>query len=179
MGLVLVILLMHCLLLYYLVCSYQPVLLHFQQGSKLAGTASSYFGYFVSISADGNTLAAGAPGATGSSGGCYVFTRTASVWTQQGSKLVGTGGVTTSNYQGCSVALTADGNVLAVGGYGDNSFKGAVWIFTRTASVWTQQSSKLAVVGSSSNLGSSLSFSGNGNTLAAGAPGRNATWIFT
>lgn len=151
-----------------------------QQGSKLAGTASSYFGYFVSLNADGNTLAVGAPGASGASGGSYVFIRTDGVWAQQGSKLVGTGGVTTSNYQGWSVALTADGNALAVGAYGDNSGQGAVWIFTRTAGVWSQQGSKLAASGGvGRQLGSSVSFSGNGNTLAAGAPVNNATWIFT
>lgn len=44
--------------------------------------------------------------------------------TQQGSKLVGTGYVGTS-WQGTAVALSADGNTLAVGGYGDDSNIGA------------------------------------------------------
>ena len=46
-------------------------------------------------------------------------------------KVAGTGNSGTS-YQGQSVALSADGSTLAVGGALDNGGTGAVWIFTRT-----------------------------------------------
>lgn len=46
-------------------------------------------------------------------------------WSQEGSKLVGTGSVG-STYQGYSVALW---NTLASGGYKDDSDEGAVWVF--------------------------------------------------
>jgi hypothetical protein len=58
------------------------------------------------------------------------------VWSQQGSKLVGTGAVDWTTRaegwagQGCSVALSADGNTAIVGGFGDNNFAGAAWVFT-------------------------------------------------
>jgi hypothetical protein len=45
-------------------------------------------------------------------------------FTQQGNKLVGTGGVGTPA-QGFSVALSADGNTAIVGGRGDGGFTGA------------------------------------------------------
>ena len=51
------------------------------------------------------------------------------VWTQQGSKLVGTGANGSTVYQGRSVFLSADGNTVIVGGYGDNSSQGAVWFY--------------------------------------------------
>jgi len=49
-------------------------------------------------------------------------------FTQQGSKLVGTGAVGIT-YQGKSVSLSADGNTAIVGGDLDNLCAGAVWIF--------------------------------------------------
>ena len=62
-------------------------------------------------------------------------------FTQQGPKLVGSGGVVAQ--QGSSVALSADGNTAIVGGLADNSFAGAAWVFTRSGGVWTQQGNKL------------------------------------
>ena len=49
-------------------------------------------------------------------------------FTQQGPKLVGTGAVSGA-LQGWSVTLSADGTTAMVGGYGDNSYAGAAWVF--------------------------------------------------
>jgi hypothetical protein len=70
-----------------------------QQGPKLVGTgavALSCQGSSVALSADGSTAIVGGFG--DNSNGCcigaaWVFTRSGGVWTQQGNKLVGTGGV--------------------------------------------------------------------------------------
>ena len=70
-------------------------------------------------------------------GAAWVWTRTGGVWTQQGSKLVGTGGAVGAAYQGASVALSSDGNTAIVGGYPDNAGTGAAWVFTRSNGVWT------------------------------------------
>jgi len=75
-------------------------------------------------------------------GAVWVFIRSAGVWSQQGSKLVGTGGVGASQ-QGNSIALSADGNTLVVGALNDNSGNGAIWVFIRSAGIWSQQGSKL------------------------------------
>jgi len=53
---------------------------------------------------------------------------------QQGSKLVGSGALGTS-MQGESVAVSADGNTMAVGGSADNAGQGAVWVYTRSGGV--------------------------------------------
>jgi uncharacterized protein (TIGR03437 family) len=111
-----------------------------------------------------------------------VYTRSGGVWTQQGSKLVGTGAVGTAE-QGNSVALSADGNTAIVGGPDDNNLAGATWVFTRSAGVWTQQGGKLAGTGAAGNpqQGSSVALSGDGNTALAGGYGDDnagAAWVF-
>ena len=80
-------------------------------------------------------------------GATWVFTRSGSVWTQQGAKLVGTGAIGGSS-QGHSVSLSSDGNTAIIGGSNDdNNAVGAVWIWTRSGSVWSQQGSKLVGTG--------------------------------
>jgi hypothetical protein len=107
-----------------------------QQGDKLVGTGAignAEQGISVALSADGNTAIVGGYGDNSKIGAAWVFTRSQGVWTQLGDKLVGTGAVGQAQ-QGRSVALSADGNTAIVGGYGDNSFVGATWIFT--AALW-------------------------------------------
>src|SRR5580704_8783917 len=57
-------------------------------------------------------------------------------FTQQGPKLVGTGAVGPAQ-QGFSVALSADGNTVTMGGPGDNSGAGAAWVLRRSGAAWT------------------------------------------
>merc|ERR1711991_96342 len=157
-----------------------------QQGTKLVGTGAggANQGRSVSLSSDGNTMAIGGPGDAITQGAVWIFTRTGSVWSQQGTALVGTGFTGIAN-QGTSVVLSSDGNTLAIGGPFDNSSQGAVWIFTRTGSVWSQQGAKLVGTGNVgfAYQGTSVSLASDGNTLAVGGPVDNssqgAVWIFT
>jgi hypothetical protein len=157
-----------------------------QQGTKLlTNDATGTQGKSIALSADGNTLVVGVPEDESDTGATVVFVRSgSSTWTQQGPKLVGTSFVGQSS-QGTRVAVSADGNTIAVGGPSDDSNVGAVWIFVRSGSTWTQQGGKL--VGSNaigfSRQGTGLDLSADGNTLAVGGPNDNsnvgATWIFT
>jgi hypothetical protein len=158
-----------------------------QQGSKLVGSGNvgvGKQGTSVSLSADGTTAIIGGISDNSSVGAAWVFTRSNSVWSQQGAKLVGTGSVGTCT-QGRSVSLSADGNTAIIGGQFDNSSNGAVWVFTRSGSVWSQQGAKLTGTGSSglSLQGSSVSLSLDGGTAIVGASGdetnAGAAWIFT
>ncbi len=158
-----------------------------QQGSKLVGTGAvgtAYQGREVSISSDGNTAIVGGPIDNSNAGAVWVFTRSGGVWIQQGSKLVGTGGVGTPD-QGNSVSISSDGNTAIVGGHSDNSFKGAAWVFTRSAGVWTQQGNKLVGTGTVGDAvqGSSVAISADGNTAIVGGHsdnnGKGAAWVFT
>ena len=155
------------------------------------------FGVSVALSGDGNTLAVGAhledSGTTGvgstpdetatDAGAVYVFTRTAGAWSQQAYvKASNTGAV---DKFGVSVSLSGDGNTLAVGANGEASSTtgidstpnesapgaGAVYVFTRSAGVWSQQAYvKASNTGAGDQFGASVALSGDGNTLAAGAP---------
>ncbi len=159
-----------------------------QQGSKLVGTGTTgkaKEGYSVSVSADGNTAIVGGPDDNNNQGAAWIYTRSGGVWTQQGSKLVGTGAVSVNVKQGNSVSISADGNTAIVGGPGDNSGQGAVWIYTRSGGVWTQQGSKLVGTGAVGNAyqGWSVSISADGNTAIVGGVKDNsykgAGWIYT
>jgi hypothetical protein len=86
-------------------------------------------------------------------------------FTQQGPKLVGPGVVGNAE-QGQSVALSSDGNTAIVGGPDDNNSTGAVWVYTRSGGVWTQQGNKLVGTGAvgQSEQGISVALSADGNT---------------
>ncbi len=131
------------------------------------------------------TLASGSQTATGS----FAMNATGLPTTQQGSKLVG-GGASGNPIQGRGVAISADGNTVAVGGPGDvtSEYTGAVWIFTKSGSTWTQQGSALigsdyAYVGDGLDTGYSVALSADGNTMLTGAYYDNsdvgAAFVFT
>jgi hypothetical protein len=160
-----------------------------RQGGKLTGSGAVgptvQQGVSVALSADGNTAVVGGQGDNGGIGAAWVFARSGGVWTQQGSKLVGSGAVGPLVIQGWSVALSADGNTAIVGGFGDNGFAGAAWVFVRAGGVWTQQGNKLVGSGAVGPLvvqGQSVALSTDGNTAVVGGPGDNggigAAWVF-
>jgi hypothetical protein len=153
----------------------------------------------ITVSADGNTAIVGGPRVDDSLGAAWVFTRSGGSWSQQGTKLRGTGAVIEPDRptvggagQGESVALSADGNTAIVGGPWD-SWPGAAWVFTRSEGVWTQQGSKLVGAGSVPNRadptmgraimqGSSVALSASGDIAIVGGPDDNAdagaAWVF-
>ena len=164
-----------------------------QQGPKLvgAGAAAGFAsqGWSVALSADGATLAAGGKNDNQVSGATWVFTRSGTNWAQQGPKLVGAGAAGSAE-QGASVALSADGATLAVGGRTDNNFDGAAWVFIRSGTGWGQQGPKLVGAGAVgfAHQGYSVALSADGTTLAVGGygdgnfsgyTGSGAAWVFT
>ncbi len=154
-----------------------------QQGSKLVGTgtAGSSSQQGLSVSLYENTVAVGGSSDNGNIGATWIFTRTGTTWSQQGSKLVGTGTAGTQSNQGSSVSLYKD--TVAIGGSTDNSNRGATWIFTRdpATGTWTQQGSKLVGTGNVSNS-NQKSVSLYENLLAVGGETDNTnigtTWLF-
>ncbi len=151
-------------------------------GTGATGNASQ--GFSVAISADGNTIIVGGLGDNTNIGAAWIFVRSGGVWSQQGNKLIGTGGVGISQ-QGCAVSLSSDGNTAIIGGFRDNAFAGAVWIFTRSGNVWSQQGNKIVVTDAigSARFGISVDLSADGNTAIVGGHTDNANagavWICT
>jgi hypothetical protein len=172
---------------------------YIKASNSIAGT---WFGRSLSLS--GDTLAVAAPDENSSStgingdqantnasisGAVYVFTRTGTTWTQQA--YIKASNTDYLDNFGISVCLSGD--ILAVGapneasvakGIGgdqaDNSGlgAGAVYLFTRTGTTWTQQAYiKASNTDERDTFGFSVAISGD--TLAVGAPneGSNATGI--
>ncbi|MBY0245629.1 MAG: putative Ig domain-containing protein, partial [Sphingobacteriaceae bacterium] len=156
-----------------------------QQG-KLVGdniAVTSRQGTSVSLSADGNTAIVGGSIDNSNKGAAWVYVRTGTNWTQQGSKLVANDAVGNAG-QGRSVFLSADGNTAMVGGSGDATNKGAAWIWVRTGTDWAQQGAKLVGTGAVGNAaqGISVSISADGTTAMVGGfvddSNKGAVWVY-
>lgn len=172
------------------------------------------FGTSVALSADGSTLAVGAPGESSDgrgintpgvqssnlsaqSGAVYVFARSGATWVQQ-AYIKASNADAQDNFGG-ALALSADGNYLAVGAPGESSnsagnpanndarSSGAVYVYQRTAGTWTEEayikpSSPLEYSFFGGNLyqslfgitipGSPVALSADGATLVVGASGQ-------
>lgn len=130
--------------------------------------------YGVQISANKSTVAFTARGedtTASSSGAAYVFTQSSGIWSQQAklkSPLPEVDG-----YFGSGIALSDDGNRIAVGADGETASglakAGRVHIFTRSGTTW----SHLAVINppvpqANARFGSSVDISGDGNYLVIG-----------
>lgn len=123
------------------------------------------------------------------SGAAYVFARGSSAWSPQTMLKASNAGQ--GDYFGTSVTISADGNAIAVGAKGEDSMEhglasgsdaadgasdsGAAYLFGRKSGVWTQRATlKNALPPPTSSAGSefgfSVSLSGDGHTLAVGAP---------
>lgn len=102
---------------------------------------------------------------------------------QQGMPLKGSGELGDGDL-GYVVALSGDGTTALVGAPGDDRFRGAVWVFTRTGSRWHQQGPKLTGAGEAGacGFGFSVALSSDGDTALVGCPGdhakRGAVWVF-
>jgi hypothetical protein len=160
--------------------------------------ADDHFGSALAITADGSTIAVGAPAedssATGvggsqndnaavGAGAVYVFTRANGAW-DQGVYLKASN-TTAGSAFGDSVAIASSGGRLAVGSPGESSStpsSGAVYVFNRSGAVW-QQEAFLKAGGGFAAFGGSVSLSTDGAVLAAGAPGwsllRGEAFLFT
>jgi hypothetical protein len=123
------------------------------------------------------------------SGAVYVFTRTGGVWTQQA--YLKASNAETGDFFGFSLALSGDtlvvgapaedSNATGVGGTQiDNSAidSGAVYVFTRTGVIWTQQAYlKASNAETGDFFGSSLALSGDTLVVGTGQEGSNATGV--
>ncbi|QJE94659.1 FG-GAP repeat protein [Luteolibacter luteus] len=185
------------------------------------GDQSDDFSHAVAIS--GDTVVMGAPGedsaATGvngdeasnaatDSGAAYIFVRNGSAWTQQAYLKASNTGAGDSF--GCAVAISGDTVAIAArsedseatGVNGDQSGNaaansGAVYVFTRSGTTWTQQAYlKGANTGADDNFGASVGIVNdtvvvgaseedsnatgvNGNATDESAPGSGAVYVFT
>lgn len=151
------------------------------------------FGISVGFSSDGQTLAVGAHmeivGGLWGNGAVYVYIQSGATWTLQATILQSDSNQSYRNF-GNEIALSSDGNTLAVGAQFDNQAgvnAGAVYIFTRSGSVWTQQQKIVPSAPAGDALGMHVKISPDGNTLflsttyrtVGGVANAGAVYIFT
>lgn len=156
--------------------------------------AEDNFGEHVGLSGDGNTIVVSAPredsiavgingnGASNTaadSGAAYVFVRSGTTWSQQAYVKAATIG--SSDRFGSSVAISDDGNTLAIGapdesggstGVGGDpnapggSLSGAVHVYARSGTTWTVEAYvKATNTGVGDKFGYRAALSGDGNLL--------------
>jgi trimeric autotransporter adhesin len=178
----------------------QPMVLRAPNGeggatSQLAG---DHFGRVVALSADGATLAVGAPLEDGSrtstvdnenddapdAGAVYIFGRNGATYELQTYLKPTPGAFDTfiaDDRFGTSVALAAEGQTLVVGApLAEGSIRppgfddGAAYVFTREAASWTQRAllgGPRADANSRDQFGRQVTISADGSTIAVGAHG--------
>jgi hypothetical protein len=138
------------------------------------GGSEDRFGYSVSIDSDGDTAIVSAiyeDTGGASAGSAYIFTRSGTSWGQQAQ--IQPTNVSSSDQFGRSVSISGDGNtVIGSSPIEDTGFTnaGAVYIFTRSGSTWTQQAKIQAYDAQASGwFGNYVDISNDGNTVIIGA----------
>ena len=134
-------------------------------------------GAAVSLSGDGSTVAIGAilnsnNGKATNAGHARAFRYIAGTWEQLGADI---DGEAEGDLAGASVALTPEGNRIAVGSWGNNGAQGAdsghvrVFDYRDTDNSWIQVGTDIDGAASGDESGSSVAFSDDGNTISIGA----------
>jgi hypothetical protein len=146
--------------------------------------ANMLFGYSVALSSDGTEIAIGAPGKNNSTGVVSTLHFVGkSSWAYDGISITAANGKANDRF-GTAVALSGDGKELLVGApfeggiatgiNGDptnaSAHSGAAYLFKYSTS-WSQTSYlKAPIPGNDDYFGDSVSLSGDGSTIAVGAP---------
>jgi hypothetical protein len=135
------------------------------------------FGWAVAIS--GSTAVVGAPHCfrTACPGLVYVFLNSGGVWSQQ-AELSATDGASTDNF-GIDVAISGD--TVVVGADGKDSSTGAVYVFVRSGTTWSQAAEITDPDGTTGDVfGLSVAISRSTILAAAGqsSSGAGAVYVF-
>lgn len=144
-----------------------------QKGSDIDGEAAGDNASRCSLSANGNTVAIGAPlndGTGNGSGHVRIFDYNGSDWVQRGADIPSD---TANDQSGSDVSISANGNRVAIGSIDHRSLglmTGQVRVFDWNGSAWAQLGSNVNGLGAGDQFGASVRMSADGNTFVAGAP---------
>jgi hypothetical protein len=128
-------------------------------------------GFRVELSEVGNIVAISSAGSNANganSGHVRIFENIGGVWTQLGEDI---NGEATGDYSGWSIALSANGNVIAIGGVwndGNGNNSGHVRIFQNLGGVWTQMGEDINGEAAYDQSGYSVDISADGSIVAIG-----------
>lgn len=161
-------------------CICNLVFAQVQLGEDIDGEASEdRSGYAVSLSADGQRLAIGAPGNDGNgdyAGHVRVYEWTGTAWVQLGADI---DGEAANDASGGSVSLSADGKRLAIGASGNDDTdenSGHVRVYEWSGAAWVQLGIDIDGKAANDFLGVSVSLSSDGSRLAIAANADGEIW---
>ncbi len=140
-----------------------------QRGQSIIGErGGDESGSSISFSNDGNRIAIGAPNNSGYYGHTRVYDFDAGMetWVQLGEDL---DGERRDSHSGSSVALSGNGNRLAIGAPNDSTYTGYVKIYEVINGGWTQLGPTIVGDGYYTSLGNSVAMSDNGQRVIIGA----------
>ena len=150
-----------------------------QVGADINGDSSGdYSGYSVSMSSDGTIVAIGSPyndGNGSNSGHVRVYEYSGGSWSQLGTDIEGEAAGDSSGY---SVSLSSDGTKVAIGATGNDATDpngGHVRVYEYSSSSWSQLGADIDGEAAGDSSGTSVSFISDGNRVAIGATGNDAT----
>jgi LPXTG-motif cell wall-anchored protein len=150
-----------------------------QRGADIDGEAADDFsGWSVALSADGDTVAIGAlrnDGTASDAGHVRVYRWDGNAWAQRG---IDIDGEAAGDLSGYSVALSADGDTVAIGARGNDGAAdnaGHVRIYRWTGSAWAQRGADIDGEAANDQSGWSVALSTDGDTVAIGAPNNAGT----
>ncbi|MEM7367707.1 MAG: hypothetical protein AAF587_03830 [Bacteroidota bacterium] len=144
-----------------------------QLGVDLDGAAAGdEYGISVSMSRDGNIIAAGSSrnsSAGSAAGQAQVFQWQNGSWTQMGSDILGQHA---NEFLGLSLNLAEDGHTLAVGASGHNHGAGigSVRVYSFDNNLWTQKGMDIRGSLTTEAFGQTVSINGDGTILGIGTP---------
>jgi hypothetical protein len=150
-----------------------------QKGQSLLGTESSdRLGYSVKMSPDGNYLIAGAPYGAVSSVYVYDYNSSTSQWVKRTTLTHPTLPNANTHFYGSGIAISDDGNTVAVGASGDDTGGtnyGRVYMYSWSGSEWTLVSTLTNPLQGTDNeyFGTAVDLSGDGTRLVAAAAYEN------
>ena len=144
------------------------------KGSVLTGsTTNTQFGYAVSLSGDGDTLAVGAPNETTSTGKVYVYTWDTGSSPAQWATPVTIAGEDTFETFGRALDINSDGTVVVVGarGNGDSGANsGETRVYALSGSSSTRRGADIPGEAAGDLSGQAVAISADGTVIAVGAP---------
>lgn len=143
-----------------------------QIGSDLEGTErDGFFGFSVAITNDGNRIAVGNPLVGMNSGLTRIFDWNNEDWVQVGEDIpsLDSGANGWEDRSGWAVALSREGDKIAIGSQTDNNGDGSTAIYQWINNTWTLMGSKILGEGSGDEAGGAVSLSASGNRVAIGA----------
>ena len=148
-----------------------------QQAKIQASDPDEYDNFGHSVAIDGDTVVVGTPWegiGSGYQGAAYVFTRSGTSWSQQ-AKLTSSDIQASDSFGAC---VTIKGDTMVAGAYGEDtggSLAGAVYIFTRSGTTWSQQAKIQSSDIAAGDQFGRYSLHLSSNTLVVGAHNENQT----